>query len=1449
MSNQLQITGGAKVRALEGVITGTSGVLSSVPLGAANGVATLDSGGKVPVSQLPNSVMKNKGTWNVTTNTPYLVNGVGNAGDVYMVIGAAVGGTNHDFGSGNILFYNGDQAIYDGSAWQRASGSSGTVTSVAVAPGSSVSALSISGSPITNSGTITIDFAGTNLQYVTGSGGLTTFPSLTGYIPYTGATTAIDLNAKTVVNISNLGINTTTVPTILLRAIGDNNSGSRIAMRGYSSNANSSSIRVTKFRGTAGSPQAPLSGDSLGKFELAGYGTTSSDGYAQASFEGIATENWGATARGSKTVIKITPNTTITQAIALTINQDKSAVFENSVTATSLIKTGGTSSQFLKADGTVDSSSYITLASLSATSPLSYNNTTGAFTIAQATTSTSGFLSSTDWNTFNSKGSGTVTSVAMTVPTGLSISGSPITSSGTLAVTLTAGYSIPTTASQTNWDSAYTNRITSATAPLSIASNVISISDASASTSGVITTGTQTIAGSKTFNSAFTILSSSSTKFGALTLTNSASVANDNGSTVSFNINNNNAGIQQAAYILGYNQGSASNNYGNIAFFVANLTSTATTRVLLLDYTGASTFIGSVTATSFIKTSGTSSQFLKADGSVDSNTYLTTSSAASTYLPLAGGTLTGPLLGTSSTFTSIESTTYVQSKLGASNTIGSGSRFQWDNTLTSTAQRQLALQMNASSGLDFWAYNGSTYNNTGLKLNFDGSFNANAANFLGNVQLGTPLISTVTATPITINLGSTFSNTAGSNLKLRVYEDSSGGIYGIGVSGAQMDFNIPSGSSYKFFTGPAIFVNNITASSLIKSGGTSSQFLKADGSVDSTVYGTGSVTSVATTGPLTGGTITTTGTIGITQSTTSTSGYLSSTDWNTFNNKTTLPSLTSGSVLFSNGTTIAQNNSQFFWDNTNNRLGIGTSAPSVKLDIFGAGDGTYFNIQYSGGQLASIDAVGTSVSAHGVLNLGKAGTTNVVINGFGDSYFTGGNLGVGTNSPSSLYRLDVSGAGRFTGSLYGNGSAAFGTTTIRSVAGYNFISINGGTRGGYTDYYYNNVLVGSVGVEANMSIVSQNANAIDFITPSNSYSTKLSIANSGAATFYYTLGVNGVSTFSSNIYMQSSGNPSQLLAKGTNTEFWVDSQYGGGTARAFINRNGTGNQATLMFSTGIAITNGTAWAGACDYSMGVSNDGSGNFFIGAGDIFSSSNRAITITSSKSVGLNTSSPYSTSVLSLQESSTLSSALSMMNRNSNQRWLMAVDAFAVDDKYLSFIDATNSIVRMAIGNDGKIIMNQSTSYGAETLEITPKILGGTQYGIIINGSPASYTVNAMRFYYTGVAVVGSITFTTSTTSYNITSDYRLKQDYKDFNGMSIIDKIKIYDFEWKMDKSRMYGAIAHELQEILPIAVTGEKDAIDENGNIEAQGVDYSKIVPILVKAIQELKAEIEELKNK
>lgn len=90
--------------------------ISSSEKGANNGVATLDAGGKIPASQLPNSVMEYKGLWDASSNSPSLADGTGNAGDVYRV--SAAGSV--DFGSGSISFAIGDYVIYSGSIWQKA---------------------------------------------------------------------------------------------------------------------------------------------------------------------------------------------------------------------------------------------------------------------------------------------------------------------------------------------------------------------------------------------------------------------------------------------------------------------------------------------------------------------------------------------------------------------------------------------------------------------------------------------------------------------------------------------------------------------------------------------------------------------------------------------------------------------------------------------------------------------------------------------------------------------------------------------------------------------------------------------------------------------------------------------------------------------------------------------------------------------------------------------------------------------------------------------------------------------------------------------------------------------------------------------------------------------------------------------------------------------------------
>ena len=179
MSQQLQITGGAKVRDLQDVIIGTSGVLSSLAFNVANGVPKLDVNGKILVSQLPNSVMEYQGTWNAATNTPTLVNGTGNQGDVYL---CNVAGTTN-FGAGPITFAVGDSAIYSGTIWQRAGGATGTVTSVGLS--TSGNAFTIGSSPVTTSGTITINGSGNSGQYINGAGNLTTFPTLISSIGLT----------------------------------------------------------------------------------------------------------------------------------------------------------------------------------------------------------------------------------------------------------------------------------------------------------------------------------------------------------------------------------------------------------------------------------------------------------------------------------------------------------------------------------------------------------------------------------------------------------------------------------------------------------------------------------------------------------------------------------------------------------------------------------------------------------------------------------------------------------------------------------------------------------------------------------------------------------------------------------------------------------------------------------------------------------------------------------------------------------------------------------------------------------------------------------------------------------------------------------------------------------------------------------------------------------------
>jgi hypothetical protein len=110
-------------------------------------------------------------------------------------------------------------------------------------------------------------------------------------------------------------------------------------------------------------------------------------------------------------------------------------------------------------------------------------------------------------------------------------------------------------------------------------------------------------------------------------------------------------------------------------------------------------------------------------------------------------------------------------------------------------------------------------------------------------------------------------------------------------------------------------------------------------------------------------------------------------------------------------------------------------------------------------------------------------------------------------------------------------------------------------------------------------------------------------------------------------------------------------------------------------------------------------------------------------------------------------------------------------------------------------------------------------------------------------------GSIRTNSYGVSYNTSSDYRLKEDIQAVpNATARTLALKPCNFQWIGTSERVDGFLAHELAEQVPEAVAGEKDAVDSEGNPQYQGVDQAKIVPLLVKTIQELEARITELEN-
>jgi hypothetical protein len=172
------------------------------------------------------------------------------------------------------------------------------------------------------------------------------------------------------------------------------------------------------------------------------------------------------------------------------------------------------------------------------------------------------------------------------------------------------------------------------------------------------------------------------------------------------------------------------------------------------------------------------------------------------------------------------------------------------------------------------------------------------------------------------------------------------------------------------------------------------------------------------------------------------------------------------------------------------------------------------------------------------------------------------------------------------------------------------------------------------------------------------------------------------------------------------------------------------------------------------------------------------------------------------------------------------------------------------RVWCNSEGRAIFGSPLqSLGSGYVNISHTTAGNT--ALVIRTSSTTYTTASVVFQNSSAVTAGSISITSaSSVAYNTSSDYRLKENVVEMTGAT--DRLKQLNpsrFNFIADAdTTVDGFIAHEVQAVVPEAITGTKDAVDADGNPVYQGIDQSKLVPLLVATIKELEARITALEN-
>jgi hypothetical protein len=475
-------------------------------------------------------------------------------------------------------------------------------------------------------------------------------------------------------------------------------------------------------------------------------------------------------------------------------------------------------------------------------------------------------------------------------------------------------------------------------------------------------------------------------------------------------------------------------------------------------------------------------------------------------------------------------------------------------------------------------------------------------------------------------------------------------------------------------------------------------------------------------------------------------------------------------------------------------------------------------------------------------------TTNGVGSGYGD--FVLGTAPSANVQCVERLRITSAGAATFSSNIIANNNAS----VIR--VGSSLTTLGQSRYLNLTDYYGNTNARMEIGFGYSAATGITNVPALIGFSQTNSggytlgdlYFATRSVTSDTAPTVRLTISSGGEATFSSSL------TATQGIFNQTKSGTGVEG-FSGITLRIF-GTNAIGDNTSISFrnNDNINIANITGIIGGDNVAYGSLAFSTRNYFT------DSVVEVMRINNRGNVGIGTDSPSYR--LHVQDSANIGTiAIGSVSYPSLIYSSASSGEFRFDNRtsfsgFITFYPngqgATLGSEAMRITSGGELLWNL-------TADSSAALSGG---GVLFRNNSQKYIQIAtgidtdgllMAFYKkngAGITNTGTIATSGNSTAYNTTSDYRLKEDLKEIKGLDKVSAIKVYDFKWKGTEDRMDGVIAHELQEVIPNAVYGEKDGE------EMQGVDYSKLVPVLVKAIQELSAkvdaqaaEINELKNK